>query len=146
MYTVEKVPFIMLPQKDNDDTGIMISGHLCPYPQAAVGIVKGGTLILAAKSSNSVAFAFTVVTNGCSGCADASRLTMATSREHRDHEKKNITVARTSKAHLHHLFWDLNLQPRHSPRVSPRQHAHPVVRLPLQGLTLLLAPLHGAGE
>jgi hypothetical protein len=78
----------MLPQKDNDDTGITISGYLRPFPQAAVGIAKGGTLILAAKSSNSVAFAFTVVTNGCSGCADASRLTRVTSREYRDREKK----------------------------------------------------------
>ena len=94
MYTVETAPFIMLPQKDNDDTRITISGYLRPYPQAAVGIAKGGTLILAAKSSNSVAFAFTVVTNGCSGCADASRLTKVTSREHRDREKKKTLLLR----------------------------------------------------
>jgi hypothetical protein len=84
MYTVENAPFVMLPQKDNDDTRITNSGYLRPCPQAAVGIAKGGILILAAKSSNSVAFAFTVVTNGCSGCADASRLAKVTSREYRD--------------------------------------------------------------
>ena len=88
MYTVEKAPFIMLPQKDNDDTRITIFGYLRPHPQAAVGIAKGGTLTLAAKSSNSVVFAFTVVTNGCSGCADTSRLKKVTSREYRDREKK----------------------------------------------------------
>lgn len=86
MYTVEKAPFIMLPQKDSDDTRITISGYLCPYTQVAVGIAKGGTFILTAKSSNSAAFVFTVVTNGCSGCADTSRLTKVIGREYRDRE------------------------------------------------------------
>src|SRR6266403_4928756 len=142
MYTVENAPFIMLPQEDNDDIWITISGYLRLYLQAAVGIDKGGTLIFATKSSNSVSFAFTVVTNGCSGCANASRLTRVTNREYRDRKKKNIPAARTSKAHLHRLFLDPNLRPRHSPRASPRQHDHPVARLPLQGQTLLLAPHH----
>lgn len=86
MYTVEKAPFIMLPQNDNDDTRITNSVH----PQAVVEMAIGGILTLAAKSSNSVAFAFTVLTNGCSGCSDASRLT--TSREYRDCEKKSFLL------------------------------------------------------
>ena len=148
MYTVETAPFVMLPQKDNDDTRITNSGYIRPCPQVAVGIAKGGILILAAKSSNSVAFAFTVVTNGCSGCSDASRLAKVTGREYRDREKqkKSISAARTSKAHLRRLFWDLSLRPRLSLRVLPPHDAPVVARVPLQDQTLLLLPHHGAGE
>lgn len=68
---------------------ITISEYLRLHPQAAVGMAKGGTLILAAKSSNSLAFAFTVVTNGCSGYADTSRLRRVMSREYRNRKKKH---------------------------------------------------------
>ena len=126
VYTVEGV-FTTLAHRPNSDIRITISEYLRLCPQPAVGIASGGTLNLTAKSSNSIAFTFTVVTNGCSGYADASRLRKVTSREYRSH-KKCIRIMHTSKAHLHRLFWVLNLQPRHLLQVSPHHHAHPAAR------------------
>jgi hypothetical protein len=88
-YAVEEKMFIMLLCNASGNIRLTISEHLRLYLQAAVGIAKGGILNLAAKSSNSFAFAFTVVTNGCSGYADASRLRKVISREYRDCKKKH---------------------------------------------------------
>jgi hypothetical protein len=89
IYAAEKTGVMIPPDKTNGNIRIVISDYLRLCHQAAVGIASGGTLNLTAKSSNSLPFVFTVVTNGCSGYADASRLRKVTNREYRSRKYAN---------------------------------------------------------